>query len=55
MVGFEYTILPDGSIFKLTCPEDFREAREIAKDEAGDIYQGALLTQAWNMYEGSDA
>ena len=37
MMGMQYCILPDGSIFKLTCPEDFCLAREIAREEIGDL------------------
>ena len=50
----DYTVLPDGTIFKLECPDDFIEAREIAKEEAGDIYDHALSLQAWRIYEGAD-
>jgi 2-C-methyl-D-erythritol 4-phosphate cytidylyltransferase len=35
-MGFEYCVLPDGTIFKLTCPEDFQCAREIIRDEVGN-------------------
>lgn len=51
----EYTVLPDGSIFKLEGPEDFILAREIAKEEAGDIVDYALSEMAWRVYEGYDA
>ena len=54
-MGFEYTILPDGSIFKLDGPEDFVLAREIAKEEAGDIVDHAYSELAWQVYESCDA
>lgn len=53
-MGFEFTILPDGSIFKLECPDDFILAREIAKEEAGDIVAYALGELAWRLYESCD-
>lgn len=53
-MSFEYTVLPDGSIFKLDGPEDFVLAREIAKEEAGDIVNYALTGWAWQLYEGYD-
>ena len=40
-MGFEYCVLPDGSIFKLSCPGDFVLAREIARDEIGDAAEDA--------------
>lgn len=30
-----YTVLPDGSILWLTCPEDYRIAADIIRDEVG--------------------
>lgn len=36
-MGFEYTVLPDGSIFKLDSPKDFIIAAQIVQDEVGDM------------------
>lgn len=33
----EYCVLPDGSVFWLTCPEDYIEARQIIHEEVGDL------------------
>ena len=39
-MGFEYTVLPDGSILKLTCPADFVCAARISQEEIGDLIDG---------------
>ena len=36
-MAMDYTILPDGSIFKLSCPADYVCASQIIQDEVGDM------------------
>lgn len=35
-MGFTYTVLPDGSVFKLDKPSDYVCAAQIIADEVGD-------------------
>jgi hypothetical protein len=43
MCNRDYTVLPDGSVFWLDTPEDYREAQQIIHEEIGDL----VSDQGW--------
>jgi hypothetical protein len=47
IMGFTYTVLPDGSIFKLERPSDYVCAAQIIADEVGDACDGNMLGRPW--------
>lgn len=53
IMGFEYTVLPDGSIFKLAKPSDYVCAAQIVRDEVGDD-SGDGLCRPWVSLSARD-
>jgi hypothetical protein len=57
IMGFQYTILPDGTIFKLSTAKDYVTAAQIIQDEVGDMGEAGegQMVRPWISLSACDA